>query len=228
MQPPGRGVGERGRHPVDVVEHGVVEVGRDDADTQPAQLPVAVRRSEQDTASACRPRSPGSPAGPCERSPPCRTSSRRSRPGRPRSRPGRGVPAAPPRPWRRSAGLSGLEYCSGQKVAWPAAASSARTSATRFSRAVWNPPGPAPAAAGTRSTTAPRSVSLRCSRASTTGSLTRISRRSRCTACMASASPNVPEVVSTITVPGSSIPRSAARHRMYRAGIIFMREKHTP
>ena len=82
---------------------------------------------------------------------------------------------------------------------------------------------PVPASAETRSTTAPRSVSRRYSRSSITGSLTRISSRSRCTACIASASPKVPEVVSAITVPGSSCPSASAFRRMYRAGIIFIK-----
>ncbi len=42
---------------------------------------------------------------------------------------------------------------------------------------------------------------------------------------MASASPNVPEVVSAMTVPGGSLPSAAARRRMNRAGISFIRVK---
>ena len=54
-------------------------------------------------------------------------------------------------------GLSGFEYCHGQK----AASRSAMISSSRASRAAWYPPATRPSAAETRSTTAPRSVSLR-------------------------------------------------------------------
>ena len=65
----------------------------------------------------CPPRSPGSPAVPRAGCRPCRTSSRRNRPGRPRSRPGRGIPAAARRPPRRTGDCPDWQYCSGQNVA---------------------------------------------------------------------------------------------------------------
>src|SRR5581483_5811099 len=63
---------------------------------------------------------------------------------------------------------------------------------------------------------------------STAGSLTRTSGRPRSRHSMASPSPNVPEVDSMTTVPGSSRPSSRARSRMYRAGSSFIRLKAAP
>ena len=108
--------------------------------------------------------------------------------------------------------MSGLEYCSGQKR---------RRHARPGSRRSRSQPGRLEAAGaagrlGDDRSTARAEVGQPAVQPRVDDRVADQDQRagSRCAACMASASPKVPEVVSTITVPGSSSPSAGACRRM--------------